>query len=71
MAEGGKKHKHGSSGGGAGGFKALGLTEDVFRGVVRLGFKVRLCALRNEFLIKNSHLCICSHQRLCNEKLFL
>ncbi|GAX27214.1 ATP-dependent RNA helicase DDX54/DBP10 [Fistulifera solaris] len=39
MAEVGKKFKQGSSGGGAGGFKALGLTEDVFRGVVRLGFK--------------------------------
>lgn len=46
MAE-GKKFKQGGSSGGAGGFKALGLTEDVFRGVVRLGFKV--CAFLSLF----------------------
>lgn len=47
----GKKRKHaGSSGGGGGGisgsnngFKALGLSDAVFRGIVRMGFRVRIC----------------------------
>jgi hypothetical protein len=34
-----KKWKGG--GGSANGFKALGLTDDVYRGIVRMGFRVR------------------------------
>ena len=39
MADSGKKRK--ASTASVGGFKALGLSDDVYRGISRMGFKVR------------------------------
>lgn len=42
MADGDKKRRRGSSANVSNGFKSLGLSDEVYKGIVRMGFKVRL-----------------------------